>query len=156
MHSGAIVYFGKCRLRPVAPMVRLRSTGSQRLFFLTLALVPIIYLQLAPFKQVHFMAGCPCKRLAFCLCACVALGLVSGLQDLVKESSPFSSCVYSEPTPITHEQPIISGRLPRLRLDYILANAQAVMNMPNVSCLIRNNTVLERLSDHLPVLCTYN
>lgn len=66
-----------------------------------------------------------------------------------------TDCVYTEPTPIAHEQPAIDGYLPKLRLDYILGNEAVTHTFPDIHCRAVNNTLVSFLSDHLPVTCEW-
>jgi endonuclease/exonuclease/phosphatase family metal-dependent hydrolase len=74
---------------------------------------------------------------------------------LVRAAVNDTDCVYTEPTPIAHEQPAIDGYLPKLRLDYILGNDAVLQQHPDMHCRVINNTVVSHLSDHLPVLCEW-
>lgn len=80
----------------------------------------------------------------------------SGFRDVVRMDMPRTDCVYTEPTPITDEQPMVNGQLPKLRLDYILANDAFLSRYDNLTCtVVADEQSVGYLSDHYPIACSW-
>lgn len=100
-----------------------------------------------------------CLCVAGCVMWCCAVlwcvAISSEFEDLVRVFTNDTDCVYTEPTPITQEQPQVNGELPKLRLDYILGNKAALsVGGGTLKCsVVDDDDVVGYLSDHYPVEC---